>query len=49
MKGKRTILFFKYHETFMTIIRARQLQLERLNPLTTEDQRKLIQQAIAYK
>jgi hypothetical protein len=49
MKGKRTILFFKYHKPFMTNIRARQLQFERLKPLATDTQRELIQQAIAYK
>ena len=47
--GKRTIVFFKYHEPFMTMIRAKQLIHERMNPLVKDEERQLIQEAIAYK
>lgn len=47
--GKRTIVFLKYHKSTMTKIRTRDLILQRKYPLTTEDQRELINECIAYK
>ena len=47
--GKKTIVFFEYHKTLMTNIRAKQLVYERLNPLLSEDERKLIHESIAYR
>lgn len=48
-KGKNTIAFFEYDLEIMTNIRARTLVYERLNPLLSDDEKKLIQKSIAYK
>lgn len=48
-KGKRTIIFFKYHKSTMTLIRSRDLIKDRLNPLTNDQEIELIQEAIAYR
>ena len=47
--GKRTIIFFKYHKATMTKIRSRDLILQRRYPLSTKDQKELINECIAYK
>ncbi|MDP3147722.1 MAG: retron system putative HNH endonuclease [Ignavibacteria bacterium] len=49
IKGKATIDFFHYNDTIMTMIRSRDLGIDRLNPLLSSDERKLIQESIAYK
>ncbi|MAT59766.1 MAG: TIGR02646 family protein [Ignavibacteriae bacterium] len=48
-KGKNTIDFFNLSSYIMTNIRSRQLILERLNPLLPSDEKKLINETIAYK
>jgi uncharacterized protein (TIGR02646 family) len=48
-KGKRTIVFFKYHEILMTMIRSRDLMLDRLRPLSTGQEAELIQECITYR
>lgn len=48
-KGKKTIVFFKYHEKRMTFIRSKQLVFERLSPIQDGEMRELILESIAYK
>lgn len=47
--GRDTIDFFTWDDLLYTTIRSRILITERLNPLITQEERKLIQEAIAYK
>lgn len=49
IKGRATIEFFGYDDDIMVMIRSRQLIYERLNPLLSSEEKKLIQQSIAYK
>lgn len=48
-KGLATIIFFSYDQLPMTTIRSRDLMYQRLNPLLINEERRLIQEAIAYK
>ena len=47
--GLATIDFFKWDDELMTLFRANTLRNERLNPFTTEQEKQLILQIIAYK
>lgn len=47
--GRDTIDFFSWDDLIYTTIRSKILINERLNPLTSKDEMKLIQEAIAYK
>jgi uncharacterized protein (TIGR02646 family) len=47
--GNATIEFFGWDDLLYSTIRSRTLIYERLNPLTTERERKLIQLSISYK
>jgi uncharacterized protein (TIGR02646 family) len=47
--GINTIDFFRWDDLLYTTIRSRTLIYERLNPLTTLEEKQLIQLAIAYK
>ncbi len=47
--GKDTIDFFRWDDLLYSTIRSRTLIGERLNPLTTQEERALIQLAISYK
>jgi uncharacterized protein (TIGR02646 family) len=47
--GRDTIDFFRWDDLVYTTIRSRTLINERLNPLTSTDEKILIQEAITYK
>lgn len=47
--GSDTIDFFEWDDLLYSTIRSRTLVNERLNPLTTEEEKQLIQLAISYK
>ncbi len=47
--GRQTIVFFGYDDLEMTLIRSKTIVFERQNPLTTQEERKLIDLAISYK
>ena len=46
--GVNTIDFFRFDDDFYTLLRARTLLYERLNPLTSKQEKKLIQESISY-
>lgn len=47
--GNNTIDFFNWDDLLYTTIRSRTLVNERLNPLTSQEERELIQLSISYK
>lgn len=47
--GKDTIDFFRWDDLLYSTIRARTLINERLNPLTSQEEKELIQLSISYK
>lgn len=47
--GKRTITFWEWDEFIFTTIRSETLVRQRLNPLTSQQEEKLINKIIAYK
>lgn len=49
IKGKETIKFWKWDDTPMTLLRAQNSLINRLNPLTSDNEIKLIQEIISYK
>lgn len=48
-KAKDTISFFHFDELFMTSIKSRNLLYERLNPLTSDQEKELIMKSISYR
>ena len=47
--GKETIEFWEWDKLIFTRIRANEVLIQRLNPLTSDDEKLLIHEIIAYK
>jgi len=47
--GRRTIEFFSWDDIMSTMVRSRDLTKQRLNPMTNAEERKLINECIAYR